>query len=194
MHMSDRLVEIAQRYDREARKCARAGAWLAATVMQASALEAGLQAMCFLYPVEVKRTRVFAKKRFRGKRAKALELGLEQLIELASEAGWIPAQRFRWAGKRATIGQFCHELRKVRNRVHPGRWARDRPVPLKFSKGVYAVIEEIFDAARSWLLHRVKRDLQRAMEREQRKAALQHKAAQRHAGARLAAAAAPGVT
>jgi len=41
--------------------------------MQVAALEAALQAMCFLYPGQVKKTNVYAKKKFRGKRYKALK-------------------------------------------------------------------------------------------------------------------------
>ncbi|PYU48754.1 MAG: hypothetical protein DMG53_06365 [Acidobacteria bacterium] len=54
----------------------RGKAYLAATVMQVAALEAGLQGMCFIYPEEVKKSSVYAKKRFRGKRNKALEFSL----------------------------------------------------------------------------------------------------------------------
>jgi hypothetical protein len=56
MHISDRLIEIATFYNSEARRCVKSRGYLAASIMQVSALEAALQAMCFLYPKEVKRT------------------------------------------------------------------------------------------------------------------------------------------
>ncbi len=73
MNISDRLNELMLSYRREAHRCLRAKAFLAATIIQASAFEAGLQAMCFLYPEDVKRTTVYARKHFRGKRYRALE-------------------------------------------------------------------------------------------------------------------------
>jgi len=171
MNISDRLSELMAAYRREARKCSKAKAYLAATVMEVSALEAGLQAMCFLYPNEIKRTSVYARKRFRGRRKKALEFSLYQLIDIAEELGWFPPKRTTWAGKRATVGGFSHEIRKVRNFVHPGVWARERTNPLKFTKGIYGVVYEVADVANSWLLHRVEKNLLKAMKREEKKKA-----------------------
>jgi hypothetical protein len=117
--------------------------YLGATVMQVAALEAGLQAMCFLYPEDMKRTSVYAKKKFRGKRSKALEFSLHQLINIADELAWFPSKRTTWAGKRTTLAGFSHEIRKVRNCVHPGVWARERSDPLRFTKGLYGVVWQL---------------------------------------------------
>lgn len=168
MTISERLNELMLSYRREAKRCVRAKAYLAATVMQVSAFEAGLQGMCFLYPEEVKRTTVYAKKRFRGKRNRALEFSLHQLINIADELGWFPAKSIRWAGKRTTIAGYSHEIRKVRNYVHPAVWANDRTNPLKFTKGVYGVADEVIDVANSWLLHRIEKDLLKAIKRKER--------------------------
>lgn len=169
MNISDRLNELMLSYRREARKCLRGKAYLAATVMQVAAFEAGLLAMCFLYPEEVKKTTVYAAKRFRGKRNRALEFSLHQLINIADELAWFPARRITWAGKRATVAGFSHEIRKVRNNVHPGVWSRERSDPLKFTKGVYGVVDEVLDVANSWLLHRVEKNLLKAMKKEEKK-------------------------
>jgi hypothetical protein len=165
---SDRLNELMLSYRREARRCLRTKAYLAATAMQVSAFEAGLQAMCFLYPEEVKSSKVYANKHFRSKRNRALEFSLNQLINIADELGWFPAKRIRWAGKRTTLAGHSHEIRKVRNYVHPGVWASDRANSLKFTKGVYGVADEVIDVAISWLLHRVEKDLLKAMKREEK--------------------------
>lgn len=166
MHISDRLIGIAHRYHREARKCKRGKAYLAASVMQVAALEAGLQTMCCLFPNEVKKTTVYARKHFRGKRYRALEFSLSQLINIADELAWFPPKRITWAGKRATLAGFSHEIRKVRNFVHPGVWARERSTPHRFTKGVYEVVYEVFDVANSWLLHRVEQSLLKTMGKE----------------------------
>ena len=171
MTTSERLNELMVSYRREARRCIRAKAYLAATVMQVAAFEAGLQVMCFLYPKEVKKTTIYAKKRFRSARNRPLEFSLHQLINIADELGWFPVKRVRWAGKLATLAGYSHEIRTVRNNVHPGVWAKDRNSPLKFTKGVYGVVDEVIDVANSWLLHRIKKDLLKSIHRAERKQA-----------------------
>jgi hypothetical protein len=132
--------------------------------MQVSALEAALEAMCFLYPNDVKRTTVFQRKRFKGKRYRALEFSLYELIDIADELSWFPAKKINW-GKRTTLAGFAHEIRKLRNFVHPGVWARERK-PTKFSKASYGVILEVFDVVTSWLVHRVQQGLHKRMQKE----------------------------
>jgi hypothetical protein len=134
--------------------------------MQIAVLEASLQAMCFLYPEEAKRTATFGKKRFRRKRNRALEFTLNELINLAEEAGWFPQKQVLWAGKRASLCGFTHEIRKLRNFVHPAVWAQERPPNTKFSKGVFGVVYKVFDVANSWLLHRIEKSLAKRMKRE----------------------------
>lgn len=166
MGISDRLLELATSYNREARKCAKGRAYLAAVVMQVAALEAGLQAMCSIYLRDVKKTTVYQRKKFRGKRNRVLEFSLHQLIAIAAELAWFPPKRITWGGKRADLAGFAHEIRKVRNLVHPGVWARERKDPMKFTKAVYEVVYEVFDVASSWLQNRVERDLRRRTARE----------------------------
>ena len=132
--------------------------------MQVSALEAALQAMCFLYPAEVKRTATFKGKRFKRPRYRALELTLYELINIADELAWFPAKKVTW-GKRTTLAGFAHEIRNLRNYVHPGKWVRER-VPTKFSKKHFDVIVEVFDVATDWLVHRVHQDLKKRLQKE----------------------------
>ena len=136
--------------------------------MQGAALEGSLHAMCFLYPEDVKKTSAYerkAKRGFRRKRNRALEFKYAELIDIADELSWFPSKRFTW-GKRATIAGFVHELRKLRNYVHPGVWAPERPHTMKFTKGVYDVAYEIFDVANSWLIHRGEDSLKKRMKGE----------------------------
>jgi len=96
----ERLNELMLSYRREARRCVRAKAYLAASVMRVSAFEAGLQTMCFLYPEDVKRTSIYTKKKFRGARNRALEFSLHQLINIADELRWFRERyvKDRWPG------------------------------------------------------------------------------------------------
>ncbi len=171
MEISDRLGKLASFYHREAGKCLRGRAYLAACVIQGAALEAVLQAMCFLYPEDIKKTTVYQKKKKRGiqrKRNKALDFKYFELINIAAELSWFPAKRITW-GKRTTLAGFVHELRKLRNYVHPGVWAPEQPDTMKFTKAVYDVVYEIFEVANSWLLHRVHESMRKRMKREEEK-------------------------
>ena len=158
MEISERLSKLALFYHREAKKCVNGRAYLAACVMQGAALEASLHGMCFLYPNQIKKTAVYKRKKFRRKRNKALDFKYYELIDIADELSWFPAKLITW-GKRTTLAGFVHELRKLRNYVHPGVWAPEHPETMKFTKAVYNVVYEIFDVANSWLLQRVLEDL-----------------------------------
>ena len=130
-------------------------------------MEAALQAMCFLYPNEVKKTTVYQRKKFKGKRNKTLEFNLYQLIKIAEELAWFPPKCVTWAGKRKTLAGFSHEVRELRNFVHPCKWAREHPDTTKFTKGVYDAVYEVFDVATGWLLHRVHENLRVRMKRKE---------------------------
>jgi hypothetical protein len=166
MEISDRLTRLAMFYDKEAGRCAKGSAYLAACVMQTSALEAMLQGMCFLFPRDVKRSTAFQRKKFRRKRSKALDFTLNELVKIADELAWFPPKKVTW-GKRNTLAGFVHELRNLRNYVHPGKWAPERPETLKFTKKVYGVALEIFDVTRSWLYHHITEDLRARLENEE---------------------------
>jgi hypothetical protein len=155
MGTTERLSQIVGFYQREARKCSRGGAYFSSCVMQVAALEASLQGVCTLYSREVKKTSVYQRKRFRTKRNRVLEFSLNELIKIADERNWFPAKRFTWAGKRATIAGFAHEIREVRNYVHPGKWAREHPSTTRPTKGWDRVVSEVCATANSWLLHKM---------------------------------------
>jgi len=169
MAMSDTLVGLVPLYRREARKCKKAKAYFAAVVMQVAALEASLQAMCALYPAHVRKTSVYQRKKFRTKRNRSLEFSLYQLIEIAGELHWFPPKLVTWGGGRTDLRGFAHEIRGVRNSVHPAKRARDRAGAVKFTKKVYEVVYEVCDVANSWLLHWVEQRLLEHMKRDARK-------------------------
>jgi hypothetical protein len=172
MYMSDRLTKLAKAYHDEAGRCLRGKAYLAACVMQGAALESLLQAMCFLYPDAVKKTVVYQKRQKRGfqrKRNKALDFKYVELINIASELGWFPPKKVVVWGKRTNVAGFVQELRGLRNYVHPGVWSREQK-PLKFTKGVFNVVFEIFEVANDWLLHHVHKSMLKKMERAEKAA------------------------
>jgi hypothetical protein len=65
-------------------------------------------------------------------------------MNIADELGWFPAKHSLGPAKQTTLVLYSHEIRKVRNYVRPGVWARDRVNPLRFTKGVHGVVDEVF--------------------------------------------------
>lgn len=65
------------------------------------------------------------------------------------------------------MASFVHELRKLRNYIHSGVIAPLNK-PVKFTKGVFNVVFEIFDMANSWIIHRAEQNLVKRMEQEAR--------------------------
>jgi hypothetical protein len=94
-----------------------------------------------------------------------LDFTLNELIKIADEIGWFPPKRITW-GKRAALAGFVHELRNLRNYVHPSKWAPEHPNTLKFTKRVFGVVLEIFEVAHSWLLHHITEDLRARLEKD----------------------------
>ena len=171
MDMSERLQKTARLYHIEARKCLRGKAYLAACVMQGAALEGLLQAMCFIYPEDVKKTAVYQKQQKRGfqkKRNRALEFKYWQIINIAAELEWFPPKKSVVWGKRTNVTGFVCELQKLRNYVHPGvRAPKDKP--LKFTKEVFDVVFEIFEVATDWLLHHLHKSMLKKIERAEKR-------------------------
>jgi len=64
------------------------------------------------------------------------------LIKIADELGWFPQRVVKW-DKRTTIAGFAHEIRKLRNFVHPGVWAAERSDSTRFNKATFEVAYEI---------------------------------------------------
>ena len=172
MFMSDRLHRLARVYHIEAKKCVRGKSYLAACVMQGAALEAVLQAMCCIYPEAVKKTTAYQKRLKRGfqrKKNRALDFKYVELISIAAELGWFPPKRSVVWGRRTNVAGFVHELRKMRNYVHPGVWAPERKGTTKFTKRLAMAALEIFEVAHDWLLHHVEKNLADSIERRDKR-------------------------
>jgi hypothetical protein len=165
MFAFDRLDVIARRFQKEARKCHKAKAHLPACIMQASAMEASLQAMCYLYPKAVAQTPTYQRKRFRRKRDKALELKLRELISIAFETGWLPKGEVSCGGKSMTIAQICDEVRRIRNLVHPGAQVRYRAESAEVSNRTYIGVYAIFAFVVCWLRNKIYQTGMKVMKR-----------------------------
>jgi hypothetical protein len=168
---SDRLLRAGTLYHGEAAKCLRGRAYFAASVTVVAALEAALRAMCSIYARDVKKTEEYrkkSKKGFRGKKDRAFEFSLYQLIKIAHELQWFPSKVVRWGGRRKELAGFVHQIRDTRNLVHADHRAR-RKAPMKFSKETFDDVLEVFEVANSWLRHRVEQQILKGLEREETK-------------------------
>jgi hypothetical protein len=163
MNINDRLIDVINKYRREARKCEKAHAYLSASIMQAAALEASLQAMCFLYPADIKKTPVYQRKRFKSRRYKAFDFSFSQLINIAGEADWFPNKIITLGRKQTTMRELAHEVRNIRNLVHPGKWARELKSTEKVNRKLYESVYEICDVATSSLLERIYKSMRNRM-------------------------------
>jgi hypothetical protein len=67
---------------------------------------------------------------------------------------------------RTTLAGFAHQIRKVRNFVHPGVWAAERSGSTRFNKTAFEVGYEIYEVANSWLVHHVEWNLAKKLARE----------------------------
>jgi len=132
-----RLQFLANSYEDEAERAEQAGAFLAASVMLGSAIEARLIVTCLENEEKVKETLKnlqLTNKELKSKNPATWSLDI--LIKICSAAGWIPdykAGDFTFSGSK--MAEF---LRSTRNQVHP-------KVKLKKSKGLVMGLEQFKD-------------------------------------------------
>jgi hypothetical protein len=120
--LRDLATEI---YD-EATRAAAAGTYRAAVTLLGASMEALLLLRCLR---SAKRAQKIAKalpRRLRSRIGPSIEAwSFETLVEVCDRAGWLPSLSTELA--RYNPGGFAHSLRLMRNWIHPGREARERP-------------------------------------------------------------------
>ncbi|WP_280807880.1 hypothetical protein [Variovorax boronicumulans] len=102
----------------EAQRCRSSGAWLSATVMYGSVLEA-LLATSLESHLSKAMTAVNAPKDQSGKTLPLKDWRLEKLLKVASEIGLV----------NSTVADFGSVLKDARNLIHPGKQLRERSNP-----------------------------------------------------------------
>ena len=102
------LVSLLEERWAEAQRCMAANAHLATVILLGSILEGTLSVIVKLRPAEANRS-TKSPKDSAGKPKSFREWSLHDLIEVASDSGWIKADRLR----------FSHALRESRNLIHP---------------------------------------------------------------------------
>ncbi len=141
----DLLRKIIGRYHSEAEKCASVRAYYAACVMLAAALEGMLLQMCDLLNDEVAQALLKLPRKPKGSIG---HWGLDDLIEIAVAAEWLPIRQGPDLAEPG-IGEKAHLIRRLRNLAHPGvhlREVNEVPITAAYYRAAYV----LFDAARDW--------------------------------------------
>lgn len=132
-----RLQSLANSYEDEAERAEKAGAFLAASVMLGSAIEARLIVTCLENEEKVRET--LGRLQLTNKDLKSknpITWPLDLLIQVCSSAGWIPD--YKVGGFTFSGNKMAEFLRSTRNQVHP-------KVKLKRSRGLVMGLEQFKD-------------------------------------------------
>jgi hypothetical protein len=122
----DTLVDTVKRYEIEARSAAHAGAFTAAIALLGAATEGLLLLRCLRSKAKAVQTAQNLPVKMRPKDVNALpRWTFDQLIHVCLHSGWLPQI------ETATMGikpdGLAHQLRQMRNYIHPGKVCTDRP-------------------------------------------------------------------
>jgi len=158
-------------YWKEAKRCEEAKAYLAGCVMLGSALENILMLMISLYHDDADRTGKVP--HAKGKPKPLLKWDLVELLRVAKAAGWLPAGLKLgdpWDSRKARVGDYAEAAREMRNLAHPARYVQDLP-RVRVTKRYLQRQFEIVLACRDWLAAHNNRELLKAIEEEEGRAA-----------------------
>ena len=140
----DKLSSVQKHFESESEACAKAGAYLAASVMIGAAIEAALLFACLNDPgaARAARAKLSEKDRPRGEDPK--RWSLNSLVKIAFAAGWLPDSEID--GVVLGSEYLADTIRGTRNSVHPGRHletggARDFEHAYKDSKAAYILLK-----------------------------------------------------
>lgn len=119
------LASAVKHYENEAARAGSVGAYLAGALMWGAAAEGRLLLKCVLQPDVAASARLTMAGERRPKSADPFTWTLEHLILVAAEAGWVSS--LDDDDLVIVVEGLVHQLRALRNLVHPGRYVRERP-------------------------------------------------------------------
>jgi hypothetical protein len=120
------IRDIVVRYEKDARRAAAVGAYSAAVTSLAAGVEGLLLLRCLRSSQKASRIAKALRKRLQPPSPDDPKTWrFETLIEVCLEAGWLSPVETSVA--RYDTARLAHQLRRLRNQVHPGRYARERP-------------------------------------------------------------------
>jgi len=118
--------DIVVRYEQDARRAAKAKAYSAAVVSLGASLEGLLLLRCLRSRHKAIRFSKKLPKRLRPRFPEDLTTWtFNNLIQICFEAGWLPPISTNYANFNSA--GLANLLRDMRNSIHPGRYAKDKP-------------------------------------------------------------------
>jgi hypothetical protein len=145
------LYRLLRFYWREAERCQEAKAYLAGSVMAASALEALLMAMVNVYADDAEASGAAPVKK--GQIRPLVNWDLSELVEVAKTTSWFPFSLDPdedWDGRKAKVGDYVEVARMIRNLVHPGFYLREHS-PSRVTAKYLRQQLEVLSLCREWL-------------------------------------------
>jgi hypothetical protein len=122
------LRDIVLRYEEDAKRAARAKAFSAAVTLLGAGIEGMLVLRCLRSRNKAFRVGQRLPRRVRPSKAyadKPMNWRFETLIEVCLHAGWLPP--IATSSHRLDSATLAHLLRLMRNQVHPGKHAKEKP-------------------------------------------------------------------
>jgi hypothetical protein len=165
------LYRLARTYQREARRCEEAKAYLAGCIMLGASLETMLKLIVYVYEDEAAATgkvpTIYKKNLAKQVPKPLLKWSLEEMLNVVTAAGWLPSEanvNGDWNKHGAKIGDWAKFAQRVRNLVHPGAWTRDH-FGRRVTAGIFRTQREVVDLCKDWLIYhnnkRLRTDLRR---------------------------------
>ena len=120
------IRDVVLRYEDEAKEAAKIGAYSAAIICLGAGIEGLLLFRCLRSKKKAGQISQTLLKRVRPRSPDdPTTWTFETLIEVCLKAGWLPPVETSLA--RYNVSALAHNLRLMRNYVHPGRQAREQP-------------------------------------------------------------------
>jgi hypothetical protein len=120
------IHDIVVRFEEDARRAASVNAYSAAVTSLGAGIEGLLLLRCLRSKKKACRVVTILPKRLRPHiPEEPTTWSFETLIEVCLSAGWLPPVKTSYAVYKT--GVLAHILRQMRNHVHPGKLARERP-------------------------------------------------------------------
>ena len=120
------IRDIVVRFEQDARRAASAKAYSAAVISLGAGVEGLLLLRCLRSPVKASRVAKRLPKRIRQRYPdEPATWTFEALIEVCLKANWLPTVETSFA--LYDTARLAHMLRLMRNYVHPGKYAKEKP-------------------------------------------------------------------
>jgi len=144
---------------REVEKCGTSKAYLAGVIMAGALLEAVLLSFATIYEDEVEKARKRLNKKCKRKLGSdPLHWGLQDLLYISFEAGWIPFNNATDPKDREIGDWALNYVKELRNWVHPGKKIK-KYTRMRMTEKRFRTALDIVYKVRDLLLEKLEKDV-----------------------------------